>query len=67
MIKSALGAVAALLTFGGAGMAGEVYVNPEVNTGFGTDSGFGSAIVEGHVGYDLTTVLTCKRVLPFDP
>ena len=52
MIKSALGAAAALLTFGGAGMAGEVYVNPEVNTGFGTDSGFGSAIVEGHVGYD---------------
>ena len=52
MIKSALGAVAALLTFGGAGMAGEMYVNPEVNTGFGTDSGFGSAIVEGHVGYD---------------
>ena len=52
MIKSALGAAAALLTFGGAGMAGEVYVNPEVNTGFGTDSGFGSAIVEGHVGYE---------------
>ena len=52
MIKSALGAIAAVLTFGGAGMAGEMYVNPEVNTGFGTDSGFGSAIVEGHVGYD---------------
>ena len=52
MIKSALGAVAALLTFGGAGMAGEVFVNPELNTGFGTDSGFGSAIVEGHVGYE---------------
>ena len=52
MIKSALGAAAALLTFGGAGMAGEVFVNPELNTGFGTDSGFGSAIVEGHVGYE---------------
>ena len=52
MIKSALGAVAALLTFGGAGMAGEVFVNPELNTGFGSESGFGSAIVEGHVGYE---------------
>jgi hypothetical protein len=46
MLKSALGAVAALLTFGGAGMAGEIFVNPELNTGFGTDSGFGAAIVE---------------------
>ena len=40
------------LTFGGAGMAGEVFVNPELNTGFGSESGFGSAIVEGHVGYE---------------
>ena len=65
MIKSALGAVAALLTFGGAGMAGEVYVNPEVNTGFGTDPGFGSAIVEGHVGYDFDNGAYVKRELPF--
>ena len=30
----------------------KMFVNPELNTGFGTDSGFGSAIVEGHVGYE---------------
>ena len=51
MIKSVLGATAALLTLGGAGMAGEVYMNPEVNTSMGTESGW-SAIVEGHIGYD---------------
>jgi hypothetical protein len=51
VIKSILGSCA-LMVIGSSAMAGELYVNPEVNTGFGTDSGFGAAIVEGHVGYD---------------
>jgi|TARA_R100001510_G_C7652704_1_gene210612 hypothetical protein len=51
MIKSAFGAVAALLTFGGTGMAGEVFLNPEFNGSAGADNGFGAASVEGHVGY----------------
>ena len=28
------------------------YVNPELNVGVGLDSGVGSGILEGHVGYD---------------
>ena len=65
MIKSALGAVAALLTFGGAGMAGEVFVNPELNTGFGSESGFGSAIVD-HVGYEFDNGAYVQAGQPFD-
>ena len=46
MIKSILGSCA-LMVIGSSAMAGELYVNPEVNTGFGTDSGFDAAIVTG--------------------
>ena len=28
------------------------YVNPELNVGVGLDSGVGSGILEGHIGYD---------------
>ena len=32
--------------------AGEFFLNPELNVGVGLDSGVGSGILEGHVGYD---------------
>ena len=51
MIKSALGAVAALLAFSGAGVAGELFVNPEFNGSAGADTGFGAASLDGHIGY----------------
>ena len=28
------------------------YINPELNVGVGLDSGVGSGILEGHIGYD---------------
>ena len=52
MLKSALGAVAALLAFGGAGICGEVFLNPEFNGSAGADTGFGAASLEGHIGYE---------------
>ena len=52
MLKSALGAVAALLAFGGAGICGEVFLNPEFNGTAGADTGFGAASLEGHIGYE---------------
>ena len=52
MLKSALGAVAALLAFGGAGICGEVFLNPEFNGSAGADTGFGAASREGHIGYE---------------
>ena len=51
MIKSAIGAVAALLAFSGAGVAGELFVNPEFNGSAGADTGFGAASLDGHIGY----------------
>jgi hypothetical protein len=51
VLKSLLVA-SALLVAGSSATAGEVYVNPEFNAGVGTDSGFGSAILETHVGYE---------------
>ena len=32
--------------------AGEFYANPELNVGVGLDSGVGSGILEGHIGYE---------------
>lgn len=52
MLKSALGAVAALLAFGSAGICGEVFLNPEFNGSAGADTGFGAASLEGHIGYE---------------
>ena len=52
MIKSAIGAVAALLAFSSAGVAGEWFLNPEFNGSAGADTGFGSASLDGHVGYE---------------
>ena len=52
MLKSALGAVAALVAFGGAGICGEVFLNPEFNGSAGADTGFGAASLEGHIGYE---------------
>ena len=52
MLKSALGAVAALLAFGGAGICGEVFLNPEFNGSAGADTGFGAASLEGHICYE---------------
>ena len=52
MLKSALGAVAALLAFGGAGICGEVFLNPEFNGSAGADTGFGPELCRYHVGYE---------------
>jgi|TARA_B100000900_G_scaffold387992_1_gene379692 hypothetical protein len=51
MLKSAVGAFAALLTFSGAGVAGEMFINPEFNASAGADTGLGAASLDGHIGY----------------
>lgn len=54
MIKSLIvsGAVVSVAALASPVIAGEVYVNPELNTSVGTDSGVGAAILEAHVGYE---------------
>ena len=54
MIKSLIvsGAVVTAAALASPVSAGSVYVNPEFNTGIGTDSGVGGAILEGHIGYE---------------
>ena len=39
------------------------YVNPELNVGVGLDSGVGSGILEGHVGYDFDNGAYVQLVL----
>lgn len=46
------GAVVSAAALASPVLAGEVYVNPELNTSVGTDSGVGAAILEAHVGYE---------------
>ena len=52
MIKRAIGAIGTAVVLGSPVYAGSLYVNPEFNTGVGTDSGVGGAILEGHVGFE---------------
>ena len=53
MIKSLIvsGAVVSAAALASPALS-EVYINPEINTSVGTDSGVGAAILEGHVGYE---------------
>ena len=46
------GAVVSAAALAGPATAGQVFVNPELNTSVGTDSGVGAAILETHVGYE---------------
>nr|BAR24825.1 unknown [uncultured Mediterranean phage uvMED] len=46
------GAVVSAAALASPALAGEMYVNPELNTSVGTDSGVGAAILETHVGYE---------------
>ena len=54
MLKSLIvsGAVVSAAALASPVIAGDLYVNPELNTSVGTDSGVGAAILEGHVGYE---------------
>jgi hypothetical protein len=52
MIKPVLCAAGAIAVSAGSAVAGNFYVNPEVNFGVGVDSGVGGGVVEGHVGYE---------------
>ena len=52
MIKPVLCAAGAIAVSAGSAIAGNFYVNPEVNFGVGVDSGVGNGIVEAGVGYE---------------
>ena len=53
MIKRlAFGAIAGALVLAPLSARADWYVNPELNVGVGLDSGVGSGILEGHIGYD---------------
>jgi len=46
------GAVVTAAALASPAFSGQVFVNPEINTSVGTDSGVGAAILETHVGYE---------------
>ena len=53
MIKRLVfGVAAGALALAPLSVRADWYVNPELNVGVGLDSGVGSGILEGHVGYD---------------
>ena len=53
MIKRlAFGAIAGALALAPLSARADWYVNPELNMSAGLDSGTGSGILEGHIGYD---------------
>ena len=51
MIKRVFGVIGTAAVLASPALAGEFYVNPELNVGIGVDSGVGGGVLEGHVGY----------------